>query len=166
MLYKAYHEYRRKQLEAQRAYDEILAEKELLFSMTQPKSVKYGYHKSEGGSSSDVFVNYLVSKEKKRIDERLTEIKSILEDRTRLVKLKEQELRESKDYYDQIYISYFIDRMTVSKIKYKVPYSSSQIFRALDLISLNCGITNSRLHRAPGGKNMGLNETKHMLKYK
>lgn len=162
MLYRIYHEYLEKRAEAQRKYDEILAEKEQLFAKTQPKSVKYRDSKISGGSRENAFDSYLISKERASIDERLKEIKSILADRTNLVELKEQELRASKDYYDRVYVGYYLDRLTVSKMVRYLPYGSSQVFRMLDVISRECHIEKPRIHR----RKLGVRGTKYVVKYK
>lgn len=140
MLYVEHNDYKNKQLAAQRKYDEILAEKEKLFAKTQPKATTYDREKVIGGHDSNIFDNYLIAKEKKRIDERLSEIKSILDDRTQLLALKEQELRASKDWHDKIYIYYYLEHISVKQIQFKIPYSRSQIFNIINIINSNCHI--------------------------
>lgn len=138
MLYVEHNEYRNKQLAAQRKYDEILTEKERLFSKTQPKAIEYDLEKVCGGQATNKFDEYLTAKEQKRIDQRLIEIKSILDGRTQLLKLKEQELRSSKDWRDKIYIYYYLERLSVAQIKFKVPYERTQIYRILKEINNRC----------------------------
>lgn len=158
MLYVEHNDYKNKQLAAQRKYDEILAEKEKLFAKTLPKGINYDAEKIAGGQASNVFDDYLIAKEKERIDERLTEIKSILDDRTQLLKLKEQELRASKDWHDKIYVYYYLDHIPVNQIKYKIPYSRSQIFNIINIINTNCHIQKSRGKRREIGQNKTINE--------
>lgn len=153
MLYVEYNDYRNKQLEAQRKYDEILAEKENLFSKTQPKATKYDSEKIICSHDSNIFDNYLIAKEQKRIDERLTEIKSILDDRTKLLTLKEQELRASKDWHDKIYVYYYLDHIAVRQIQFKVPYSRSHIFNIIGVINSKCHMQNKPLKQLNSGQN-------------
>lgn len=131
MVYIEYNEFNNKYLAAQKNYDKILSEKEELFIITQPKSIKYDKERIEGGQPSNAFDDYLIQKEKKKIDERLEEAKSILDDRERLLKLKELELRASKDWNDVIYIYYYIDKLSTHKIEKRVPFSQMQIWRKI-----------------------------------
>ena len=75
-----------------------------------------------------------IAKDKKRIDDRLFEIKNILEDREILLKAKEQELRCSKNNIDQIYRMRFLEQMHITKISLIVHYSESQVYRILKKI--------------------------------
>lgn len=161
MLYKSYHKCRQDQLRTQELYSEILREKEILFMKTQPKGVKYDSDKVAGGSGVNAFDRYLISEERKRIEGRLTEVKGILEDRAKLLAMKEAELRSSRDYHDLIYVKYYIDRLTVSRMTRDIPYSSSQIFRVLNVISRECGLEKPRIHRAK----MGTKGNKYIVKY-
>ena len=138
MLYLDYERYRLKYYEAQRKYNDIIEEKEILFAQTQPQAIQYDAEKTSGGKMSNTFDEYLIAKERKRIDERLSEAQSILEDRQRLMKLKEKELRESKNYIDRIYVMRHIDKIRVYKIASAVNYSEAQVYRALQEIKKNC----------------------------
>lgn len=137
LLYVQYEEYKNKYYEVQRKYDEILGEKEKLFVRTQPKAIKFDKEKVSGGSPVNAFDEYLIMKEKKNIDQRLDEIKSILDDRARLVNLKEEELRASNNVQDKIYKYRYLDRLTVEKITRLVNYSRPQVFRILKIIRNN-----------------------------
>lgn len=137
MLYVEYEKYLNKYYEVQKKYDAILEEKERLFSRTQPQAIKYDSEKVNGGSPVNTFDEYLIKKEKKNIDQRLNEVKSILDDRARLVKLKEEELKSSNDIYDRIYKYRYWDRLTIDKIRKLVNYSRPQVFRILKIIRNN-----------------------------
>lgn len=137
MLYIEYHEYRNKYIVAQRKYDEVLSEKEQLFVRTQPKATQYDKEVVSGGSPSNSFDEYLIAKEKKQIDERLEEAKSILDDRERLLKLKEEELRHSKDWIDIIYVYYYIEKLSMRKIAKRIPFSTTEIYRKVEIIRKN-----------------------------
>ena len=137
MLYIEYEEYKNKYYEVQRKYNDILNEKEELFAKTQPKATKITGEKTTGGIHNNLFDEYLIEKEKKNIDSRLEEVKSILDDRERLVKLKEQELRASNNSYDKIYRCRYIDRLTIEKTARLSNYSRSQVFNILKVIRKN-----------------------------
>lgn len=137
MLYIEYQDYKNKYVEAQRKYDEILSQKEKLFSMTQPKATTFDKERVSGGVSTNTFEEYLIAKEEKKIDEQLEEIKSILDDRERLLVIKEKELRISKDWHDKIYTYYFIDKLSTYKIEKRVPYSQKQIWNIVEKIKSN-----------------------------
>lgn len=132
MIYMVYEEFRQKYLETQRKFDEILQEKEFLFTKTQPKSPNWDKIGENGNQVNNKFDDYLVVKESKRIDERLTEIKSILDDRERLLMLKEQELRSSKNHVDKIYKMKYVDKLNISRIVKASNYSRAQVYRILE----------------------------------
>ena len=131
MLYEEYEIYKSRYYEVQKKYNEILNEKEELFAKTQPKATQITGEKTEGGKHENLFDAYLIQKEKKNIDQRLEEVRSILEDREKLVKLKEQELRISTNPYDKIYRCRYIDRLTIEKTARISNYSRSQVFNIL-----------------------------------
>lgn len=132
-----YEEYKNKYYETQREYDIILTEKEKLFRMTQPSAIKFDKEVVSGGVVDNMFERYLILKEEKKIDQRLEEIKSILDDRERLLKLKEQELRVSTDVKDKIYKYKYLDKLKVFKIAKLVGYSEPQVYRILKIIRNN-----------------------------
>lgn len=134
MLYIEYEEYKNKYREVQKKYNDILNEKEELFARTQPKATKIDGEKTAGGKHINTFDEYLIQKEKKNIDNRLVEVKSILDDRERLLKLKELELRSSKDSYDKIYRCRYLDRLTIEKTARISNYSRAQVFNILKKI--------------------------------
>ena len=137
MLYIEYEEYKNKYYEAQRNCNNILNEKEELFAKTQPKAIQIKGDKTTGGKHSNTFDDYLIQKEKKNIDKRLEEAKSIVNDRGRLLKLKEQELRASNNSYDKIYRCRYIDKLTIEKTSRLSNYSRSQVFNILKEIRKN-----------------------------
>lgn len=135
MLYETYEEYKRKYHKAQEKYNEIVNELEDLFKMTQPGAVVTDKEiVACMGKHASPFDNYLLVKEKKKTDERLEEAKKILLDRQLLLKLKEEELRLSKDWYDRIYTYYYLDKLSVRQVENRVPYSRAQLYRILRII--------------------------------
>ena len=134
MLYLEYERLKIKYLEIQRAYDAILTEKEAIFQKTQPKAINSKQEKVKSSPKSGQFDAYLIEKEKKRIDERLSEAKGILDERVSLMRQKEEELRKSKDIDDIVYVSRYIERIKVRKISKLIDYSEPQTYRILKSI--------------------------------
>lgn len=137
MIYVEYEAYKSKYYDTQKQYNDILNEKEKLFSMTQPKTMKYDGEPVKGGVHKNIFDEYLLLKEQKNIDQRLKEIKAILKDRENLLKLKEEELKNSTNMHDKIYRYRYLDRMKIYKISRLIGYSEPQIYRILRIIKNN-----------------------------
>lgn len=137
MIYVIYEQYKNKYYEAQQRYNEILNEKEVIFAITQPKATNYEKERVSGGTPLNTFDEYLILKDKQQIDQRLYEVKSILEDRSRLLKLKEQELKASTNIQDKIYTYRYINKMKIHKICRLVGYSEAQVYRILKTIKNN-----------------------------
>lgn len=132
-LYQEYEVFKLRLSETQMRYNKILSEKENLFARTQPQGINFGDRVS-GGEYVNAFDRYLIDKEKSKIDERLAEVKSILDDRKELMSLKEEEIRSSKDPECKIYCLRYIDRVRVYKIPKMVSYSEAQVYRFLNII--------------------------------
>ena len=135
VLYLEYELYKRRLTDTERMYDEILLENESLFNKTQPKSLDYGKERVAGGSPQNAFDEYLIQKEKQRIDERLEEARNMVNERKRLLSDKEQELRQSKDMYDRVYKMRHLDKFKVNRIASMTGYSEASIYRILKIIS-------------------------------
>lgn len=134
MLYVEYLDYKKKYLDAQIIYDEILSEKETLFLMTQPKASQVDAERVSGGKRTNKIDEYISIKDEKKIDLRLEEIRSILNDRENLLKAKEVELRNSKEWLDIIFVYYYIEKLSIRKISKKIPFGTTEIFRKLKKI--------------------------------
>lgn len=143
MLYEEYEKYKNKYYKAQKKFDEILSEKEKLFIKTQPGSTDYSKDKTEGGKFENPFDIYIIEKQRQKIEERLKEARSVLEDRKKLLKLKEEELRASSNPYDKIYVYKFMERYKIYKICRLVGYGEAQVYRILKKIRKN--IKNDRI---------------------
>ena len=144
MVYLEYERFKARYRLTQDLYSEILAEKEELFGRTQPRTAPTDKDRVSGGSDANVFESYVIEMESKRIDERLTIVKSILDERHGLLRLKEQELRESKDIPDRIYCYRHLDHKRIKWIARKVNYSEAQVYRHLDAIRKNTKAINER----------------------
>lgn len=134
MLYKEFEEYKEKYYKAQNDYKKVVDERDMLFIKTLPKSTKFDKEIVKGGKASNMFDEYLLKKEKLGIDRRLEETKKIFEDRQQLYKAKKEELMQSKDWYDIIYVNAFIYGLSTRKIERRIPYSKTQISRIIKQI--------------------------------
>lgn len=135
LVYIDYERFRKEYVETQNKFDEILKEKELLFTRTQPGSPKWD--KIGSGGQQNPFDEYLILKEKRQIEKRLSEVKTLLEDRKKLLMLKQQELMNSKNNVDKIYRMRYIEHINITRIAMSVNYSESQVYRILNNIRQN-----------------------------
>ena len=119
-------------LSAQRKYDEVLTEKEDLFDRTQPQGVSFDKERVGGTSDHNSFDEYLVAVERKQIDERLAEIKNIMDKRYDLLMDKEDELRASQEIMDRLYVLRFLEHQKMQKIARQINYSESHIYRLMN----------------------------------
>ena len=142
LIFLEYEDFRMKYLQAQHRYDQVITEKEILFEKTQPSSMKFDMERVAGGSPENRFDVYLINLERKKIDARLAEAKAILEERLNLLKIKENDLRESNDALDRLYCLRVLDGMKIQKITRDLNYSESQVYRLLSQI--HSGMVNVR----------------------
>ena len=132
MIFLEYEDYRGKFLSAQKKYDEVLTQKEALFDRTQPNGVAFDKEKVGGTAEYNSFDEYLIQMEKKRIDERLEEIKRIMDDRWNLLLDKEDELRSSQDIMDRLYVMRFLEHQKMQKIERQINYSRARIYQLMN----------------------------------
>lgn len=138
MVYLDFERSKIKYLEAQRMYDQVLSDKEGLFSMTQPKGTAYDGDVVIGGHPQNTFDMYLIKQEFEQIDIKIMEIKSLIDERKHLMDIQEERLRKSKALVDRIYLMKYLECRRVSEIAWKVSYSESQVYRILDRIQQTC----------------------------
>lgn len=137
MVYMAYVDCKAKYLLTKRDYDALISEKERLFAQTQPKATRFDKEKVKNSNISNAFDDYLIAKEQKRLDERLEEIRSIVQDRGKLLEIAETELRQSKDIFDRIFRMRYLDGYSCARIAKAIHYSRSQVYRILDVMREN-----------------------------
>ena len=136
MLFLEYEEYKSSYLETQRIFDSILREKEELYQRTQPQGTDYTKDKINTSNTGNAFESYIIAKDKRQIDQRLDEVRGILDDRERLLKLKLAELRASEVIEDRVYRMRFLDRWKIKRIALMTNYSEPQIYRILKFIHI------------------------------
>lgn len=123
---KLYKEYK----EAKKEYEKALNKKaEYLYSILP------GANKSDGQGT----FTFKISNKPLNYTIQITEIEKEIEVRRNLqdnilyrLKLKELELRDSKNILDKIYVMRFIDRIKVRHIAYKINYSTRQTYRIIE----------------------------------
>lgn len=133
-MYLEYEELRWRYNDALKQCNKILEEKEVLFARTQPKSMRYDQEKVSGTPDAHIFDDYVITMEKRKVNERLAEARSILEERKNLLEHKEWELRQSQDIKDRLYVLRFLDRWRIRRISKFTQYSEAQIYRYLQEI--------------------------------
>ena len=133
MIYQEYEVLKERYRDAQRLYEAVLSEKEELFQRTQPQAIK-GKEKVSGGKQTNTFDQYLIQVEEKNIDSRLAEAKELMNQRARLLALKREELRSSKEIKDRIYRYRYIEKLKIYRIAQMVSYSDRQVLRILNEI--------------------------------
>lgn len=133
MIYQEYHFLKQRYKDAQSLVDSILTEQEEIFTRTLPNAISYE-EKVKSSGNKNILESYVIEKEKRHIEQRLTEAKKILEERKSLLKEKESELRSSKHNYDVVYTLRWLDRMPVWKICKTTHYSDRQVYRIMNVI--------------------------------
>ena len=138
MIYIEYESYRLKYLELQEQFNRILTEKERLFTKTLPNAIRYDKEHVQCSPDTNTLEEYVINLDEKKIDESLARLRQLLEDRGKLLELKEQELRKSQDKDDRVYCLKYLDGYGINKICKIMSYSRSQIYKILNRISKRC----------------------------
>lgn len=138
MMYQEHYNAYLKYVICKTKYVEAIDRKELFFDKTQPKAVNPDSVRVSGGTQTNSFENYIIATE--NIDEQINELKAILDERYNVLMRAEQELRNSRDWNDRIYVYKYLDKLTIKQIERKVPYSRRQLYRILDRIRDNLTI--------------------------
>lgn len=131
---KLYLQYR----EAVQKVENVLNDYEIISAKVQPKS-SLAEHEREFspvvvaafGQSINKSEEYVIAMEQHRIEERLYAAKLILQERTELLRLKEEEIRKSKDIYNMVYVAKWIDGLKPDTIVKQTGYSRSQVYNIL-----------------------------------
>lgn len=119
----------------QTAINDVLMEKERLFTKTQPNAIRYDKDSVQSSVDSTMMESYVIALDEKDIEKRLKHLKSILKDREELLAIKEKELRQSRDKWDEIYCQFKFDGISPEKIARGMGYSKSQIYRILNTVT-------------------------------
>lgn len=132
LLYIAYENIKNKCHKLEKDYENILAENEKIFRITQPKSPILSDIKIQCSEIKSKFDEYLVLKEKLCIEKRTREVNRMLKIRNKMLKKKEAELRSSRDLIDRIYCLWFLDKKNAREISYTLSYHKSAVYNVVN----------------------------------
>lgn len=131
-MYLEYVELYFKKNQAEKDYNTAIDNKQKLLYTVMPHSIVPNdvvNHLSSSTPGSN-FINY--SDRVTEIDENIKNTRDIFDNRTYLLKLKEAELRESKDILDRIYVYYWLDKKKISKFYRLVGYTREYTYDIVD----------------------------------
>lgn len=135
--YIEFEECLKKYNEILKVHETLISEKERLFLETQPKTTTLDKISVEGGKKNNLFDNYLIQVEKKQLDQKIEESKKLVDTRYKYLKEKENELRNSNEWIDKIYVYRFLDKLPVKAMVHLIPYEEAQMYRILNEIKSN-----------------------------
>ena len=134
MIYPEYESCKAKVSELQNQFDRLLTEKERIFTKALPNAIRYDKEHVQTSGGSNPLEEYVISLDEKQIDEKLNQIRILLDDRNRLLEMKEKELFKSQDLHDKVYRMRFIEGCGIKKIARILNYSKAHVYRILDEI--------------------------------
>ena len=138
MIYLEYEAYRVKFLDLQEQFNHFLTEKERLFTRAMPNAIRYDKEHVQSSNDSNPLEEYAIALDEQKIDENLSRLRQLLEDREKLLNMKEMELRKSQDKFDRIYVNRFLDGYGINRLARSHNYSKSQVYRILGQIQKRC----------------------------
>lgn len=119
---------------AQQWFEAALAEQERIITRTMPSAVNYSKPLVQNGSSANPLDEYVISKEEKKIEKRISKMRKLLDDRKTFLEIKERDVRASLDNLDKVYVMWRLDGMALNDIATSLKYSRSQVYRMTDTI--------------------------------
>ena len=131
MVYLEYEEYLRNYHRAQERFNDVLLEKERLFTQALPSAVRYDKDRVKSSITGNALDRYVIEVDEKKINETLAELRQVIGDRAILLDVKERELRSSKDKSDIVYVCKYLDGMSIGRICHKLNYSRAQVYRII-----------------------------------
>lgn len=138
MVYIDYERYKIRLMESQERFNEMLTEKERLFTQVMPNAIRYDKDQIQSCPDGSMLEDYVISLEDKHIDDKLRSLRQIMDDRMSLLEVKEKELRASAEIPDRIYVRVYLDGFKVKRVAREINYSKSQVYRIIDKIEKTC----------------------------
>ena len=135
MIYEEYETIWSKIRKIEKELFDLINKRDDLFDMTQPKSAAMDKEIVDGKNPVNTMEQYVIHKE--YLNEKINQLNQTLDDRYQILRRKRDELRQSKNIYDRIYVYYCIERLSIVKISYLTNYSQSQIYRKLEKMNIN-----------------------------
>jgi predicted component of type VI protein secretion system len=131
MIYTEYELCKFKYMELQKRFDAVLTEKERLFTKTQPNAITYDKDHVQMSHDGNVLEDYVIALETGEIDKKIDNLRGLLDDRGKLLRLKEEELRKSQIREDKIYVMRFLEGMNIGEIAKNLNFSRQEIHRKI-----------------------------------
>lgn len=136
MLYLEYDRLRKQCRAIEADYAALLAEKAALFARTQPGAVDPGKQPGGAGGQDNAFERYLIVKDSRQLDQRISEARTMAEDWARLLDLHRAELRRSRDLLDRIYVGRYLDRLPMDRIAGRCGITRGYAYKLLKKIEI------------------------------
>ena len=146
MVYLEYEACKTKFRDCQRIFNNLLLEKERLFTATLPGAIRYDKDRVQAAGSNAI-ENYVARIDEAGLNERLNETRQLLKDFEYSLKLKEIELRNSPDIIDKVYVSKFIDGYSVKYTAKRINYSQRQTYRIYNQIIYALAKDGTKCHK-------------------
>lgn len=134
MVYLDYENAKLRYKQSQKRLDDLLTEKERLFIITQPNAIRYDNDKIQV-TPKNKLDEYVIALEK--VEAEIKSLEMIIATRKRMVEEAEDNLRQSQDQMDAIYLMKYVNGYNVPTISLTMNYSKSQIYRILQVIRKN-----------------------------
>lgn len=131
MLFLDYERAKIKYYKAQMWFEEALSEQERLLTKTMPSAISYNKPNVKSSPNGNVLDDYVIAKEEKRIDKKISRMRKLMDDREKILTVKEMELRKSHDKMDLVYVKWKIDGQSPEEISEALHYSKSQVYRMI-----------------------------------
>lgn len=126
-MYIEYHEILKKLKKAERNYNEALEKKSELILSVMPRAIKAKEVMTSGKTSSDInLVNY--TSEIDEVDKLINQSRNTRDMLNYELKKKLNQMRESEDVYNKIYIYRWIEHKSVYKFNRLLGYSVRQVY--------------------------------------
>lgn len=131
-MYRKYLDDKNYYLKAQEFYRKLVNKKQAMFERTQPGAVKYDGEKVDGGLHINNWDDYIDKTQD--LDDQIIVAHEIVKARKMILDLSEQDLRNSSNVLDMVFVARYLDRKKVFQISAIVNYSERQVKRFLRTI--------------------------------
>lgn len=131
-MYRKYLEDKNNYLKSQEFYRKLLNKKQVIFERTQPGAVKYDGEKVDGGLHINTWDDYIDKTQD--LDNQIIVASEIMKARKMILDMSEQDLRNSSNVLDMVFVARYLDRKKVFQIPAIVNYSERQVRRFLRII--------------------------------
>lgn len=131
-MYRKYLDDKNYYLKAQEFYRKLVNKKQAIFERTQPGATKYDGEKVDGGLQINTWDDYIDKTQD--LDNQIIVAHEIVKARKMILDLSEQDLRNSSNVLDMVFVARYLDRKKVFQIPAIVNYSERQVKRFLRTI--------------------------------